>query len=380
MASRGQPRLAIVVNTMRSAAVDLVHLFIVFGIIFIAYVVSGHILFGRRMEPFATLEGSIAFTFGIVLMKEFDFQTLTEQDFLTSCIWVWTFVLLVVLVLINIILAMIFDTYGEVRSHVLESDSLGFTLKRIFDQLRLFNVWVSNSDLLLTIRQLSEKSSTVSMQDLREVLPDISNTQMMFLFNQCKNKVESKMTMGNKNALPEAIASVLMGVASLKDGVAIMDPRQKPMGLSDTYKTGESVPISDMTKSKIDDQGISELDEEEQLVLDASGQPKWLRMGLLPFLEQQKASFNRAYDDLYSVESQLIGRGVDAKIPKTGYPKPADPKSQTNDPLVLPWTVLEQAEMRKTMQELGRTARVASAPPSSGVPPSIGKADRTVSA
>jgi hypothetical protein len=314
-------------------------------------------------------------------MKEFEFQTLTEQDFLTSCIWVWTFVLLVVLVLINIILAMIFDTYGEVRSHVLDSDSLGFTLRRIFDQLRLFNVWVSNSDLLLIIRQMSEKSSTVSMQDLREALPGISSTQLLFLFSQCKNKVESAMTMGNKNALPEAIASVLMGVASLKDGVAIMDPRQKPMGLSDTYKTGESVPISDMAKSKSGDPAMSaQLGEEEQLVLDASGQPKWLRMGLLPFLEQQKECFNRAYDDLYSVESQLIGRGVDAKIPKTGYPKPADPKSQTDEPLVLPWTVLEQAEMRKTMQVTGREARVASAPPSSGVPPSIGKADRTVSA
>lgn len=378
MASSGQPRLAIVVNTMRTAAVDLLHLFIVFGIIFFAYVISGHILFGRRMDQFATLEGSIAFAIGIVLMKEFDFQTLTQQDFITSCIWVYTFVVLVVLVLINIILAMIFDTYGEVRSHVLASDSLGFTFKRIFNQMRLAHVWMSNADILTTVRNVSETSDRVSMEELKEKMPDISNEQLLYLFNQSKSKVDSDMTVGNRNALAEAVASILMGIASLKDGVAVMDPRKREsdgkMGALISTPSGRKFEGQESFGSDKD------VEDDSKLIVDAEGQPIWLKNALLPFLDQQKISFSRVYDDLYSVESQMIGRGIDAKIPKTGYPKPADPK-KTNESLILPWSAQEQASYRQLNavgEDLIRKDMIASPPPASGVPPCIGKTDRTV--
>merc|ERR1719316_1004378 len=129
---------------MRDSMTDLFHLLLVGIVIFIAYVIAGHILFGKRIEEFSTVEGALAYTMQILLQREFDFQRLSMEDFWTVCIWVYTFVILVVLVLVNIVLAMIFDTYGEVRANVNDKDSIISTIRRIIVQGKIGQRWFSN--------------------------------------------------------------------------------------------------------------------------------------------------------------------------------------------------------------------------------------------
>merc|ERR1719277_1217872 len=105
-------------------------------IIFFAYAISGHVLFGRRMEEFSTFLGAFSDCFEIVMEREFPWDKFSEQDLLTSLVWVWSFTMLVVLVLVNIFLAMIFDSYGDVRSSVGDAATIWRTTKHLILQIK----------------------------------------------------------------------------------------------------------------------------------------------------------------------------------------------------------------------------------------------------
>ena len=87
-------------------------------------------------KEFATLKGSFGYTLQIVLQRQYNFDDLTVRDLWTSAIWVWSLMVLVVMVVMNIVLAMVFDTFGEVRAQVANQDTLWSTAVRIGTQLR----------------------------------------------------------------------------------------------------------------------------------------------------------------------------------------------------------------------------------------------------
>merc|ERR1719420_396352 len=88
--------------------------------------------------------------------------------------------------------------------------------------------WVSNGELLEATTRMEEKGPTVTAKAFKQTIPHISNYQLTYLFNKARAKVDALFTKGNKNALPEAIASVLIGIAQLKDGVAVMRTGMPP--------------------------------------------------------------------------------------------------------------------------------------------------------
>merc|ERR1719253_1552819 len=228
LAARGQPRLAVVLSTIRKASVDLFHLLIVFMIIFIAYTVSGHILFGRRLQEFATFQGAFARCFQIVMEREYTWTEFTEEDLWTATIWVWSFLLLVVLVLVNIFLAMIFDTYGDVRSSVGHSATLWQTTKIVATHLKHTlrfgsesQKWVPNRQLVQAVKAMQCQYVTPWM--VKDAFPGISNRQVNYIFNLGKNRLETMLLRGNKSSLPAVIASILLGVERMHQGLQMME-------------------------------------------------------------------------------------------------------------------------------------------------------------
>lgn len=367
VASRGQPRLAIVVNTMRNAAIDLFHLAIVIAIIFIAYVVSGHILFGRRMESFATIQGSLAYCFQIVLQKEFDFQTLTAQDFYTVTLWVWSFVLLIVLILVNIVLAMIFDTYAEVRNHVTDGDTLFNTVRMIMTQVKLMSVWVTNRDLVVAVKKMS--GDQITAIKLREQIPGISNVQIQHLFDSAKNKLETMMTKGNKNAMPEAVASILIGIDQLKNGVkTMMGGRDEGLGSVNAQYMRDDGSVRDSERLS----GMAQ----EPTPLPTDG-PIWLQQGLIPHLKRQEKFMDQVQKELQGIEMKIKSRGIGAGLPPVPFEKPSVPwqaDGSVDEPNVSDW--FPWAGKTPPDRKIGRYNYVALVPPDSYMPKSAGKAGR----
>jgi hypothetical protein len=379
VASRGQPRLAMVVNTMKDSAVDLFHLFIVFGIIFFAYVMSGHILFGKRVEPMSTVEGSLAYTAQIVLQRQFDFDRLSMMDFWTVVFWIYSFVLLVVLVLVNIVLAMIFDTYGEIRAGITSRDGVLATCKRILLQLRLGNRWISNKELLLVSKGCAQRDQTdITASDLQEGVPGIPPEQLDHLFDTCKHKLETVMSRRNKNALPEAIASVLIGISQLQDGVKIMRHGVAPKN----YRTvSRSVVLSAaqmkaMKKMQKVNAREDTREDEDKYLTDTYGQPLWMKHGLIPFLRSQGKFLNQARLELEMTDGKLESMGIGAGVGALpGLPRPPPPWDEGCD-LVEPYD--ESLEVRLTKAKaVPRKTPVSLLPPSTMVPSTgMGKKDK----
>mmetsp|Transcript_124512 Transcript_124512/g.346636 ORF Transcript_124512/g.346636 Transcript_124512/m.346636 type:complete len:1078 (-) Transcript_124512:96-3329(-) len=220
LASKGHPRLAIVVNTISQGFQDLVHLFVVFAIIFASFVMAGHILFGHRMEPFASVKGSLGYCVQIVLQREYDGDTIAQENFETSTIWIWIFVILVVQVVVNIVLAMVFDNYGEVVMFITPQDTVWHTARRMWTQLRNLASWVSNHDLIITLNKLGREP--ISATRLKQLLPGIPEEQVDHLYETAKLRLTTSVLRAKKNILPEAIASILINVEELRRGVRMM--------------------------------------------------------------------------------------------------------------------------------------------------------------
>jgi len=317
LASRGQPRLAVVLSTIRKASVDLLHLLIVFMIIFIAYAVSGHILFGRRLQEFATFQGAFARCFQIVMEREYTWRQFTEEDLWTATIWVWSFLLLVVLVLVNIFLAMIFDTYGDVRSSVGHSATLWQTTKIVATHLRhTFSLgsesskWIPNRELVQAVRAMQCQYVTPWM--VKDAFPGISNRQVNYIFNLGKNRLENMLLRGNKSSLPAVIASILLGIERMHQGLQMMETNSTKKVAEARKERGVGQPV---VKGKAQQQGSTPMPDVGNAVAPPEEPPAWLKVQLMPHFHKQRNLLTQVHVQIQRIEKTMHLRGQSADIP-----------------------------------------------------------------
>jgi hypothetical protein len=125
-----QPRVGLVTRTLEAAAGDLVHFVIVFGIITVGYAVIGHVNFGHAIEEFSTPGASLN-TCAEILLGEIGINPkLMEQDFLIPpLLFFWSYIFVAFFILINILLAIIVDSYAIVKENSDDSTPLPKELK-----------------------------------------------------------------------------------------------------------------------------------------------------------------------------------------------------------------------------------------------------------
>jgi hypothetical protein len=111
-----QARLAVVSQTLVACTTDVFHFGCVFIFIFTMFNVAGVVIFGHRVASFATLERANITGF-FILMGEFDFaeMEMAAGRFLAR-FWLMMFFIVLVLLMFNMLLAIVFETYSEVRS------------------------------------------------------------------------------------------------------------------------------------------------------------------------------------------------------------------------------------------------------------------------
>ncbi|CAK0797620.1 unnamed protein product [Prorocentrum cordatum] len=114
-AFRANPRLNIVIQTITSAFIDLIHFFLVFSLIFCVFSGSAHIIFGANMKPFSDQWLSAMMCFRI-LMGEFDVDEMVVAGGPLAWVWFLAFQLLVFLILLNLLLAIIVDSYAAAKA------------------------------------------------------------------------------------------------------------------------------------------------------------------------------------------------------------------------------------------------------------------------
>jgi len=324
LASRGQPRLAIVLATIRKASIDLLHLLIVFSVIFVAYAISGHILLGRRMQAFATFQGAFASCFAIVMEREYPWDELTERDLYTTMLWVWSFLLLIVLVMVNIFLAMIFDTYGDVHSSVGHNATLWQTTKIMASQLKHMikysSGWVPNRDVVNAIREMH--CQFVMPWMLKDAIQGISNRQVNYLFNLAANRLEVMLIKGNRGSLPSVVASLLLGVQRLDHTLVLLtgsfvdNPSMTGIESVEGIGSLKRMPPPEKHRNRADEK-LENDDEEERSKPPPDEAPLWVKVQLLPHVRKQHQLLNQVSLQVKRLCWQMRQRGCDAPLTRS---------------------------------------------------------------
>ncbi|XP_027624642.1 polycystic kidney disease 2-like 2 protein [Tupaia chinensis] len=150
-------------STLSRCIKDIVGFAIMFFIIFFAYAQLGFLVFGSQVDDFSTFQNSIFAQFRIVL-GDFNFAGIQQANRILGPIYFITFIFFVFFVLLNMFLAIINDTYSEVKAdytvHRKPDFELGKMIKKSYNN--------ALEKLNLKKAQKSEDEKTKSRRDLVE--------------------------------------------------------------------------------------------------------------------------------------------------------------------------------------------------------------------
>lgn len=102
--------LSILTRTIASAMRAFRAFSVIFAVIFMAYAVSGTVLFGDRVEEFSSLLNTMK-TCVNMLFNNFNFEAIAGIDY--SVGYYWSYMILQTFVLLNIVLAIVGDSYND---------------------------------------------------------------------------------------------------------------------------------------------------------------------------------------------------------------------------------------------------------------------------
>ncbi|XP_072261621.1 polycystin-2 isoform X2 [Pyxicephalus adspersus] len=102
-------------TTMSRCAKDILGFSIMFFIIFLAYAQFAYLVFGTQVDDFSTFQDCIFTQFRLIL-GDFDFSEVEEADRILGPIYFSSFVFFMFFILLNMFLAIISDTYSEVKT------------------------------------------------------------------------------------------------------------------------------------------------------------------------------------------------------------------------------------------------------------------------
>ncbi|XP_067952037.1 polycystin-2-like isoform X2 [Watersipora subatra] len=107
-------------STLGKAKKDVVGFLVMFFIIFFAFAQLGYLLFGTQVRDFSNLPYALLTLFRIIL-GDFDFHELESAQRILGPLYFIFFVFFVFFVLLNMFLAIINDTYAEVKAELADA-------------------------------------------------------------------------------------------------------------------------------------------------------------------------------------------------------------------------------------------------------------------
>lgn len=191
IAFRAQPRLGVVTSALEACFVDIVHFLIVLLPTFFSYAVSGFLLYGRLLEEFASLRAATGTCFKMLFEGEYDWPRLSERHYWTAALWTWSFMLVLMMLMLNMVLAIVLDVYSEMRRRAGHSESLLATLQRSFDRIRYHKQWVSNHDIALALQGAPR---FLTFSEMQGSIPDMCDAQSYALLAACQQQAQSDTT------------------------------------------------------------------------------------------------------------------------------------------------------------------------------------------
>jgi len=131
---QGQPRIALISETIRVGFSDVLHWLVIFSLLFLNFAVGGHLLFGVKMHQWSSLHLAVNSTLR-ALIGDFSYEELAEWSPALASIWFCLWIVSAYMLVLNLFLAIIVDTYGSVRRGLGPGLGLAGQAKQVFLEL-----------------------------------------------------------------------------------------------------------------------------------------------------------------------------------------------------------------------------------------------------
>jgi hypothetical protein len=203
-----QPKLAQVTDTIYSSGVDIIHFFFVFSIITLCYCIAGMVIFGTQLFEFSTLTKAFMTSFK-TLMGDFDFEAQYATDQFAAFAWFWSFNIVVLLVMLNMLLAIVMDEYSTVKSKALEATTLWAQTSTLLRRQRENKLGTRRelSDVLAILEGKEWRAGdTMSPEILVDNIENLPMNQAKRIMDRCKKWLALKSTsegVGLSNAITQ---------------------------------------------------------------------------------------------------------------------------------------------------------------------------------
>lgn len=204
-----QPRLAVVTKTLTAASQDLLHFSIVMVSVYVCLAVAAVVLFGEDVEEFSTLDRA-AMTCFRVLLGEYDWDQMASVGRVLAGIWLWFFVVIIDLLLLNMVLAILMDAYQVVKSKASVMTTVPHQISEILRRrrlerekkcVRLSDIWYAYTEKFRTVDEMLESKQMVRPEDIVKHVPNLNLSQARRTLNHAI--VQNRDEKGSKYGLQD---------------------------------------------------------------------------------------------------------------------------------------------------------------------------------
>ena len=175
-------------GTLSKCAKELSGFTVMFMIIFFAFAELGYLLFGTQIADFKNVIMA-GFTLFRTVLGDFNFQIIEQADSTFGPLYFLSYIFFVFFVLLNMFLAIINDTYGEVKADLKRAKpafQLGdFFMVGVNNVKFVAGIQVRKLDVENAIKMAAEDDGFVTYQELRENLKhsNFSDVEIDLFFN-----------------------------------------------------------------------------------------------------------------------------------------------------------------------------------------------------
>mmetsp|Transcript_24548 Transcript_24548/g.53408 ORF Transcript_24548/g.53408 Transcript_24548/m.53408 type:complete len:791 (-) Transcript_24548:33-2405(-) len=207
VAFRAQPRLGVVVNTLEACMLDILHFLVILFPSGIAYAISGCFVFGKRLEEFSDIKSAIGYCFKILVETEYDWPELSEEHYWTTGLWVWSFMVFLAMLMLNMVLAIVLDVYSEQRKSAGKSESITETIMSIWTIFRNRERWLGTRKIMDVMK---DAPRMLTKTEFLELFPTMLEKQSSIIIESCQ------LTAQNIHAGPEQMKHTMRMAMALK--------------------------------------------------------------------------------------------------------------------------------------------------------------------
>jgi hypothetical protein len=347
-------RLQVVTKTLIKASKDIFHFMVVFLAVFNGFVITGHILMGGDIIAFNSYGASFNTAF-LCLMGDFGwYSDLTEKveplasglPYTVVSFWFWSFMILALLILLNMLLAIIMENYAVVTEELnkmVDAPSLYVQTQRYIKRWKLARKgkWMGLHDVLLALEDENKNlhpDDIVTQESLQQAFPNMKESQAAFIVNWLQSdkkkaavKEEEEEVVVRLKASQAFMATIAENLHTVSMSVLRCDSRIQQ--LQEAQKKGGSAFPSTLQLAPPPTTPL------ENPVVDTPAQTA-LAKGISGQLDSQQRVMKELCEQLAkqqrSSESMAKALAEVAQLVPSREPKPPPPTIQPAKPLSLP--------------------------------------------